>query len=103
MVYRERIGDIARVVELLGDKWTPLLLRELINNGPLRFSDIAGMFPGLSERTLSARLKRLYEADVLVKLPYSTQPLRYRYGLDPKRQELVAVLREMASASRHLS
>ena len=95
MARKDVIGNIEYAVEILGDKWTALLLRELTNNGPLRFSDLAVAFPHLSERTLSSRLKYLYDEDVISKLPYSTHPVRYRYGLSSKGKVFVPVLREM--------
>lgn len=95
MTQAERIGDIGYAVEVLGDKWTAHLLREMANEGPLRFSDMAVLFSGLSERTLSSRLKTLYDEDIIAKLPYSTHPLRYRYALGRKGKDLVPILRLM--------
>jgi DNA-binding HxlR family transcriptional regulator len=96
MVRRTTIGSIEKAVDIVGDKWTPYLLKELAEQGPMRFSDILVLFPRLSERTLSQRLRYLYDEDVISKLPYSTRPLRYRYALSPKGYALVPVLKAMA-------
>lgn len=49
---------VAKATELLGDRWTLLIVRELIY-GPIRFSDMERNLPGISRSTLSSRLKRM--------------------------------------------
>ena len=51
---------LARSAELLGERWTLLLLRELLC-GPQRFSDLRRRLPGLSSSVLAERLGRLEE------------------------------------------
>lgn len=99
MHHPHQIGPIEPAINLLGDKWTPLLLRELAEQGSLRFSDLCVIFPHLSERTLTQRLKLLYDEEIIDKLPYSTHPLRYRYRLSRDGQALVGVVRAMAEWS----
>ena len=56
---------VARALEMLGERWTLLLVRELIL-GPRRFSDLLDGLPGIGTNILSARLKSL-EADGIVR------------------------------------
>ena len=93
----ERVpGCIAAALEVLGDKWSPLLLKQLAENGSLKFSELELAFPGLSPRTLSQRLYSLCDADIVDKMPCSLHPIRFEYGLSPKGRDLVQVLRAMA-------
>ncbi len=50
------IGCVDAATEILGDKWTPLLLRFFINEPTLRFCQLQDLTDGINPRTLSARL-----------------------------------------------
>ena len=52
---------IARALEVVGDRWTILILRDLVVEGPRRFQDFERSLRGISPNTLSTRLKRLEE------------------------------------------
>ena len=90
-------GCVQACLNILGDKWTPLLLKLIAEEGPQRFSDLAKALPKLSERTLALRLSFLSDEEVVEKTPYTSQPLRFRYALTPKGTELITVLRAMAN------
>jgi DNA-binding HxlR family transcriptional regulator len=57
---------IVRAVEVLGERWTILILRDMIT-GSRRFNDIARGLPGLSRALLSRRLRELEDAGLVVK------------------------------------
>lgn len=78
-------------VELLGKKWTALLIRILLN-GPKRFSEFKAQLPELSDRLLSERLKELEDAGVLRRVVYDTKPVRIQYQLTQKGRELEPVV-----------
>jgi len=61
------IGDcpVARTLDLIGERWTALLLRDLLLHGPRRFQDFQTSLAGVAPNTLSARLKSM-EDDGLV-------------------------------------
>src|SRR5207237_10090293 len=64
---RRRYGDgcgTAHALELIGERWALLVLRELML-GPKRFSDIRADLPGISANTLTQRLEELEQAGVL--------------------------------------
>lgn len=73
------VCPVARSVDIVGDKWTILVLRELYM-GATRFEEIQ-IQTGATPQMLTSRLKAL-EADGMVeRRPYSTRPLRYGYHL----------------------
>ncbi|MFW6042705.1 MAG: winged helix-turn-helix transcriptional regulator [Chloroflexota bacterium] len=58
---------VARAVEILGDRWTLLIVRDLLT-GTRYFNDLARGLPGISRGLLSGRLERLEEAGNIKKL-----------------------------------
>jgi DNA-binding HxlR family transcriptional regulator len=92
----EKPGCIQAALCVLGDKWTPLLVGQLVTK-PMTFGDLEIMLAGISPRTLSARLDKLQEAEVIVRNQYNAHPPRFRYHLTQKGQELQKILQQMAS------
>jgi len=84
---------VARVTELIGDPWTPLLLRDAML-GVRRFEDFH-RYQGIGRNTLSSRLRRLVEAGVLKTRLYQVYPPRKEYLLTDKGRELFAVVAAM--------
>ena len=62
-----QIGCIKAATEILGDKWTPQLLRFFINEETVRFCQIQDLVGGINPRTLSARLTQLEDHDIITK------------------------------------
>ncbi|MGI5130002.1 winged helix-turn-helix transcriptional regulator [Pseudonocardia sp. CA-107938] len=82
--------SIARAMDLLGDWWTPLVLREAFY-GITRFDDFhAGL--NIARNTLADRLKTLVAEGLMEKRPYQTEPVRYDYVLTRKGREFFPVL-----------
>ena len=50
---------VARTLDIIGERWTILILRDLLLSGPRKFQDFEASLKGISPNTLSARLKRL--------------------------------------------
>jgi DNA-binding HxlR family transcriptional regulator len=82
--------SIARTVDLLGDWWTPLVLREAFY-GTKRFDDFERIL-GIGRNVLTQRLNRLVDEDVLERVPYQDRPLRHEYVLTEKGRELFPIL-----------
>ena len=59
-----QLCGIATALDVIGDRWTPLVVRDLLL-GPLRFGDLAEGLPGIGTNTLAARLKHLEESGVV--------------------------------------
>lgn len=91
-----KVGCIASAMEIIGNKWTALILRDLAN-GPKRFSELERSVGSINPRTLSQRLDDLEKHGILTKQSFAEVPPRIEYALTPKGQDLVPVLQQMAS------
>jgi len=89
-----RFGCIAAAIQIIGDKWSGLLIREL-TKGPQRFSALEQAMPGISPRTLSQRLDSLEEQGVLTKKAFAEAPPRIEYSLTQKGEDLIPILHSM--------
>src|SRR5262252_3428904 len=91
------IGDcpVARTLDLIGERWTILLLRDLLRNGPRKFQDFEASLPGVAPNTLSARLKSLEENGLVRRQLYNERPLRLEYVLTEKGKSLGVVVKAM--------
>lgn len=77
-------------MHLLGDWWTPLVLRESFA-GVRRFDDFQRSL-GLARNTLNTRLRRLVEEGLLERVPYQRHPQRVEYVLTEKGRDFYPVL-----------
>lgn len=91
----KRPGCIQAALQVLGDKWTPLLLGQLVS-GQKTFGELESMLTGISPRTLSARLEKLVDEGIVIKNQYNAHPPRYKYDMTEKGQGLQEVLQQMA-------
>lgn len=87
------IGCVKAASEILGDKWTPELLRFFVNEGTVRFCHLQDLADGINPRTLSARLDSLENKGIIEKL--QTNSSRCEYRLSPKGRDLIPVLVQM--------
>lgn len=87
--------SIARTMDLLGDWWTPLVLREAFY-GIKRF-DAFQQELGIARNTLTDRLRRLVDEGLLEKRAYQSEPVRYDYVLTEKGRDFFGVLAVMNS------
>lgn len=85
---------LARAAEVLGDRWTVLVLRELCC-GPQRFSDLTRRLPGLSTSVLSDRLARLEGRGMVARRALPPPAPAVQYALTPLGDSARAVLREL--------
>ena len=85
---------VSCVLDLLGDKWTLLLVRDLLL-GKGTYTEFQQSPEGIPTNILAERLKRLQRAEIIEKLPYQERPLRYRYQLTDKGRDLYPVLSAM--------
>lgn len=89
----EQLGCVKAATAILGDKWTPLLLRYFINEDEVHFCQIQEFVGGINPRTLSARLDDLEHAGVIIKINDSTSRCTYR--LTKKGSDLLPILKDM--------
>jgi len=90
-----RVGCIASAMEIIGNKWTALILRDLAA-GPKRFGELEKSVGNINPRTLSQRLDDLERCGILTKQSFHEVPPRIEYTLTKKGEDLVPVLRQMA-------
>ncbi|MDI6880759.1 MAG: helix-turn-helix domain-containing protein [Desulfitobacteriaceae bacterium] len=80
--------------ELLGKRWTGLIIKVLLN-GPKRFKDVAEVIQHMSGRMLTERLKELESAGIIIRKVYPAMPVRIEYELTEKGKALEPVLDEV--------
>jgi DNA-binding HxlR family transcriptional regulator len=94
--------SIAMTLELVGERWSLLAIREL-SHGVRRFDQIASN-TGASRDILTTRLRKLEQGGVIERRPYSDRPVRYEYHLTPAGNELNDVLLTLLKwGDRHLA
>lgn len=93
------IGCVKAATDILGDKWTPQLLRFFINEQTVRFCQLQDLVGGINPRTLSARLLSLEQAHIIEKVP-TVSASRCEYRLTTKGADLLPILRDMEAWSQ---
>jgi len=100
--YEGQVCSIARSLELVGDRWTLLIVRDLIL-GLSRFDEFVESL-GIASNVLADRLNRLVEEEIAERIPYSERPDRFEYRLTAKGRELGPVLLALMQwGDRHVS
>ncbi len=98
MTNAAKVGCIDAATEILGDKWTPQLLRHFLSQDTVRFCQLQDMVGGINPRTLSARLAHLETEGIISK--NKTDSSRCEYSLTEKGRDLLPVLRTMDTWSQ---
>ncbi len=88
--FSEQPCSVARTLDIVGDRWTPLVIRDLAL-GISRF-DAVQRDLGISRKVLTQRLEALTEHEVVVRIPYQDNPPRYDYRLTEKGNDLAMVV-----------
>ena len=88
--YEGQACSIARSLELIGERWTLLIVRDVFR-GLRRFDDMQKSL-GIARNVLANRLERLVEEGIFEKRPYQEHPPRYEYFLTEKGIDLWPVL-----------
>ncbi|MBI3525452.1 MAG: helix-turn-helix transcriptional regulator [Betaproteobacteria bacterium] len=86
---------IANTLDLIGDKWTLLVVRDLLFQEKRLYGELMQSQEKVRSNILAERLKRLENAGMLEKIPYQQNPLRHEYRLTPKGADLFAILKEI--------
>jgi DNA-binding HxlR family transcriptional regulator len=93
--YRQKNCPVARTLDLVGERWTILILRDLFLKGPRRFQDFQDSLAGVAPNTLSARLKGLEAAGFVERKAYREHPPRLEYRLTPKGKSFGPVMQAL--------
>jgi DNA-binding HxlR family transcriptional regulator len=93
--YRQKSCPVARTLDIIGERWTILLLRDLFLQGPRRFQNFQESLASVAPNTLSARLKAMEEHGLIARRFYSDHPPRTEYHLTEKGKSLGPVLKAL--------
>jgi DNA-binding HxlR family transcriptional regulator len=85
--------SIAGVLEAIGDRWAVLILRDL-SLGLRRYEDLRRS-TGVTNATLSDRLKHLEDNELIERRRYQTNPERHEYFLTPKGRDTILVMQAL--------
>jgi DNA-binding HxlR family transcriptional regulator len=90
-----RVGCIASAMQIIGNKWTALILRDL-HSGPKRFFELEQSVGKINPRTLSQRLDDLEEFAIITRRSFAEVPPRTEYTLTDKGRDLMPIIEQMA-------
>jgi len=86
----------AAALDVIGDRWSLVLLRDILLHGSVRFSQLKQADEGIAANILTDRLRHLESEGLIVARPYSERLLRYEYLPTAKSRDLVPVLEALA-------
>jgi DNA-binding HxlR family transcriptional regulator len=93
--YDEQYCPIARAMDVLGDRWTLLVLRELMA-GEQRFSDLRRNLPGIAATVLTDRLRTLTDDGLITTTPLPAPARRSVYALTRRGRQAIPVMAALA-------
>jgi DNA-binding HxlR family transcriptional regulator len=100
----ERPGDccpyLHEAIELIGKRWSGAIVYVLLGGGPMRFTEIGGAVPQLSDRLLSERMKELEARGIIEREVLQGTPARVEYSLTEMGRELAPALGELRAWAR---
>lgn len=91
-----KVGCIASAMQIIGNKWTALILRDLFG-GPKRFCELEKSVGSINPRTLSQRLDDLEAHGIITRESFAEVPPRTEYALTSKGHDLLPVVKQMAA------
>ena len=97
MLTKEELPEcpVATTVQLIGNKWKLLILRDLIYGGPQRFTDFIKSIPGISKKVLTDNLRALERDGLIEREVFAEVPPRVLYSLSDLGSTLKPILDAM--------
>ena len=94
MLTKEELPEcpVATTVQLIGNKWKILIIRNLVYNGKQRFSDFLKTVPGISKKVLTDNLRALEDDGLIEREVFAEVPPRVEYSLSGLGSTLKPVL-----------
>ncbi|MEU0504390.1 helix-turn-helix domain-containing protein [Nocardia sp. NPDC005998] len=89
--YDSQVCSIARALEVIGERWSLLIIRDAVFGGSTRYNDFQRSL-GVATNILKTRLNGFVEAGIMVRHKYSEQPDLYEYLLTDKGRALAPAL-----------
>jgi DNA-binding HxlR family transcriptional regulator len=93
---------IARSLDVVGERWTLLIVRELLQRGACRFTDLKNGLPGIASNLLSSRLKDLEDGGLITRDDAPPPIATTLYTLTDEGRSLEPVLKALGDWGRHL-
>ncbi|MFG2005336.1 winged helix-turn-helix transcriptional regulator [Spirillospora sp. NPDC048911] len=87
--------SMARALDLVGDRWTLLVVRELLTQGPCRFSDLRRGLPGIASNLLAERLRQMESAGLTARRDQPPPVAATLISLTDRGRDLGGVVREL--------
>jgi DNA-binding HxlR family transcriptional regulator len=98
--YGQKQCPVARTLDMIGERWTILILRDLLLHGARRYQDFQESLTGLAPNTLSGRLKSLEGHGLIERKLYSERPPRLEYHLTEKGRSLGPIVKALRDWGR---
>src|SRR5258708_27149947 len=86
--YQQKSCPVARTLDLIGERWTVLILRDLFLKGPRRFQDFPESLARIAPNTLSARLEDMEASRPISRLLHNQHPPRLEHHPTDKGKSL---------------
>jgi len=87
--------EISNVWEVLGRRWSLLILKNLCNKETIRFDELKRALSGISSTFLSDKLLELEREGLISKTIYPEIPLKVEYSMTPQARELEAIMNKL--------
>lgn len=87
--------SVAKALDVIGDRWTLLIVRELLAQGPSRYTDLRSGLPGIATNLLAERLRELEQAGIVVREDAPPPVATALFSLSPRGTQLKAVIDEL--------
>lgn len=97
MLTREELPEcpVATTVQLIGNKWKLLIIRNLITEEKQRFTDFTKTIPAISKKVLTDNLRALEGDGLIIREVFAEVPPRVEYSLSPLGKSLKPILDAM--------
>jgi len=97
MDLKRSVCPIANTLDLVGDKWSLLIVRDILLEDKHRYNDFLASDEGITTNILADRLKRLEQYGIIEKTPYQHNPVRHEYYLTEKGRDLRPMIMAMVN------
>src|ERR687883_1098808 len=87
--------EIANIWQVLGRRWSLLILKNLCNKEAIRFNELKRSLSGISSTVLSERLLELESEGLISKKIYPEIPPKVEYSITPQAKELETIIKEL--------
>jgi DNA-binding HxlR family transcriptional regulator len=90
----DHMAFVRQVLDRVGDKWSTLVVA-VLDDGPLRYTDLQRQIPGISQRMLTRTLQQLQEDGLITRTAYAEVPPRVEYALAPLGRGLHEIVKQL--------